>query len=397
MMTDAAKEASFKSAVAAMTTKTIRPFIHMPTLFGRWGSLVPATAGTPPHPGSLRLALRDLNDNEASPQANTRSFLSSMVTSHAFTSDVNAPLDGLHDDEWALRALGLHRDQAAGAAPSGPAPTSLPPANVDMDANGINESLVEPLSVNGQVRVATALHVRDQASLGGRIHRSMLNDGDRVYIMGQTGNWYLLDHNGRRGYASKDFIDQLVTDEAGAVVDPAAAAVAPGTEPPHPTSMATPAILAEATAIDGRIAGLTGDALTEAQVRKTALDAELRVRRLMVNVTCLTTSDWWTDEVSVRVANSAGTQVTSLMNTSVAAGSTRLFSVPLATLVPLAGPLTVDVREEDVTSTDTVVSISFSPAMGAGVGVSASYAATVFFEETAGSVSTAGSTLPPRR
>jgi hypothetical protein len=28
-----------------------------------------------------------------------------------------------------------------------------------------------------------------------------------VYIMGQTGDWYLLDHNGVRGYSNKSFIE----------------------------------------------------------------------------------------------------------------------------------------------------------------------------------------------
>lgn len=391
MIRDPAKIPSFLTAVGAMDVKTIEPFIHMGELINRWSSLVPIIAA-PVHGGSLRLALRDLHEHADAPQPNTRLYLTSLVSNHAFTVDVDTPLAGLHDADWALSALGLDAASAAAAPHDASSATPAPPGNVDMDVDGINESLVQPLSVNGRVRVATALYVRDQASTGGRRHSTQLHDGDLVYIMGQTGTWYLLDHDGRRGYSAKAYIDQVETDAAGAVVDPAAApAVA---DPPHPTSMSTAAILLEGSAIDGRIAALTGAALTEAQLRKTALDTELGVRRLVVSVTCISTNDFWTDEIDVQVTSASGGQATSVMHTSVAEGATRHYTVPLATLVPLSGALTVNIREADLLSTDTVLSISFNPNAGVGIGMSSSYTASVIFEATASSVSTGGSTLP---
>ncbi len=205
---DGGHEAAFLAALGAMTVRTSHDFLYMPWLFSSWNTLVPAASGKPPDPGRLRLALRDITENETAPQANTKSFLGSLVTAHAFTADVNTPLDTLGTDESVLFALGLHASQAAGATkPTGPGPKPPPPdANVDMDEDGKNESVVQAMSATGKV-TAVELNVREQPTTDGKPHPVTLKRGDKVHIMGKTGDWYLIDHAGVRGYSSKHFIE----------------------------------------------------------------------------------------------------------------------------------------------------------------------------------------------
>ena len=54
---------------------------------------------------------------------------------------------------------------------------------------------------------ASELYVRDQPSLNGKNHAKQLHKDDVVHIMGQTGKWYLIDHDGVRGYSAKQYIE----------------------------------------------------------------------------------------------------------------------------------------------------------------------------------------------
>jgi hypothetical protein len=199
-----AKEPEFLAALGAMTVRTSQDFLYMPQLYKTWNKLVPATSGKPPDAGRLNLALRDVTDQGAKAQPHTKSFLGSLVTAHAFTVDVNAPLDSLGTDDSVLRALGLSAAQAAGKGK--PAKGPAPDANVDMDKDGKNESVVEPMSATGRVK-ASELNVRDQPTTKGKEHAATLKKGDTVYVMGQVDTWYLLDHAGVRGYAAKAYIE----------------------------------------------------------------------------------------------------------------------------------------------------------------------------------------------
>lgn len=113
---------------------------------------------------------------------------------------------GLGTDDSVLRALGLHASQAAGKA-KGANPKEPPPdANVDMDKDGKNESVVEAMSATGKV-TAQELYVRDQPTMKGKDHPTTLKKGDQVHIMGQVDTWYLVDHAGVRGYSAKQYIE----------------------------------------------------------------------------------------------------------------------------------------------------------------------------------------------
>jgi hypothetical protein len=69
-----------------------------------------------------------------------------------------------------------------------------------------NDAVVEAMSATGRV-TAMELYVRDQPRIQGKNHPVKLKKGDLVYIMGRTGEWYLLDHGGVRGYSHKSFIE----------------------------------------------------------------------------------------------------------------------------------------------------------------------------------------------
>jgi hypothetical protein len=208
MFQDPTKMPRFLAALGAMTVRDALDFVYMDALKTIWTQLVPATSTNPPDAGRLRLALRDLFDDATAIQASTRTFLSSLVTSGAFVVDLHTPSDGLVLEDDALRALGLHPSQKAGTTPpSGTASADPPPeGNVDMDGDGENESLVEAMTATGRCKVGS-LYVRTQASVRGKPHRRVLHEGDEVHIMGQTTGWYLIDHDGERGYSYKRYIE----------------------------------------------------------------------------------------------------------------------------------------------------------------------------------------------
>jgi hypothetical protein len=198
------KEPEFLAALGAMTVRTSQEFLFMPELYKTWAKLVPAASAKPPDAGRLNLALRDVIDHGAKAQPRTKSFLGSLVTAHAFTVDVNAPLDSLGTDDSVLTALGLSEAQAAGKGK--PAAGPAPNANVDMDKDGKNESVVGPMSATGRV-TASELNVHEQPTTKGKEHATTLKKGDTVYVMGQVDTWYLVDHAGERGYAAKAYIE----------------------------------------------------------------------------------------------------------------------------------------------------------------------------------------------
>lgn len=204
MFRNPGKTARFLTAVGVMTVRAAKDFLYMDALHQKWATLVPVTSAKPPDPGRLRLALRDLSD-ESAVQANTKTFLASLVTGGAFVVDVNAPLDGLSDDDTLLRALHLHPSQAAGAGAKADPKAPPPEANVDMDHDAKNESAVQSMSATGKV-IAPEVTVREQASSHGKPHPKKLHNGDSVHVMGQTGDWYLIDHEGTRGYTTKRYI-----------------------------------------------------------------------------------------------------------------------------------------------------------------------------------------------
>lgn len=210
MYHDHARIADFLSVLGTMNCRTARPFVYMPEIqnsfLGSVNAMMPASG--PANPGQLRLALMDAVENGAGLHARSKSYLSGLVQNGAFTVDVDGPLAGLSREFDILDSIGLNPHTQNTNTTS--APTSFTPdANVDMDTDGTNESHVRPLSRTGVVVDANNLYVRAQPSLAGAKVGQFLKRNDRVYVMGETDQWYLLDHGGTRGYSHKRYIRLL--------------------------------------------------------------------------------------------------------------------------------------------------------------------------------------------
>ena len=99
---------------------------------------------------------------------------------------------------------------------------------------------------------------------------------------------------------------------------------------------------------------VAGVELTNKLFEKKALEAELRTRSLLANIRVVrTTSGPGADDVYVKVTRggrSVRTRVQVIND-----GQNGAFTIPLATLVPIDGPFTIEVFEEDNLSADDLV------------------------------------------
>jgi|GEM_PF-5297233 len=193
MWHEPSKQADFLTALGAMTCRAAQPYVVVDRVRHWWTQLVPTAAASTPNAGRLRLALLDIVAKKKQAHPASKAFLSSLVTNGAFTVGVDGPLDGLSNADAVLQILGIQQQ------------ASNTDANVDMDQEGHNESRVQSMSRHGVV-TASRLYVRARPTTHGRPLDRLLARGERVYIMGQTGHWYLLDLDGQRGYSYKRYI-----------------------------------------------------------------------------------------------------------------------------------------------------------------------------------------------
>jgi hypothetical protein len=205
---DTAKAPTFLKALAAMNCREALPYLHIPSLRSYMALLIPATATSPPNAGQLRLALADYIKSGSGMTATTKTYLSSLVAAGAFTADVAGPMDGMRSDDELLMELGLHPRQQHGkpTTTTTTTPVTLPDANVDMTKSGKNDSYVEAVSKYGVVNT-TELNVRAQPGMKGRTLSRTLKRGEKVYVMGKSDNWYLVDLDGQRGYVYQKYVD----------------------------------------------------------------------------------------------------------------------------------------------------------------------------------------------
>ena len=132
-------------------------------------------------------------------------------------------------------------------------------------------------------------------------------------------------------------------------------------------SMTTVQLLQQLAIVDMQIGALTAGGaamatdLTQKQFEKTALEAELRTRKLKISVHVVGTEDWTgADEVYVKLSGggrSARSGVHDLND-----GQAHDFLLPIDTLLPLTGPLRVEVFDEDSPDADDeIVDMSYGP------------------------------------
>lgn len=132
-------------------------------------------------------------------------------------------------------------------------------------------------------------------------------------------------------------------------------------------SMTTAQLLQQLAIVDLQIGALTAGGaamatdLTQKQFEKTALEAELRTRKLKVSVHVIGTEDWTgADEVYVKLSaggRSARSTVHDLND-----GQAHDFLLPIDALLPLTSPLRVEVFDEDSPDADDeIVDMSYGP------------------------------------
>jgi hypothetical protein len=125
-------------------------------------------------------------------------------------------------------------------------------------------------------------------------------------------------------------------------------------------------LVTSCTRLTAEIAALAaGPDRTAKETEKRDVEAELRTRNALVEVRVVSTEDWCgSDEVYVRLSSAGGgshkTPVHSLND-----GHRFVFVVPLASVLPLTGPLSVKVYDEDwPDGDDLIVDMAWAPPYG---------------------------------
>jgi murein DD-endopeptidase MepM/ murein hydrolase activator NlpD len=76
------------------------------------------------------------------------------------------------------------------------------------------------------------LSFRKSASTTAAVH-GYLSDGTRVNVIGESGNFYKIQHGGKEGYGTKDYIKKVATSSGGGTTSP------PTTNPPSNSNAVT--------------------------------------------------------------------------------------------------------------------------------------------------------------
>lgn len=149
--------------------------------------------------------------------------------------------------------------------------------------------------------------------------------------------------------------------------------------------MTTAAIIARIPVVDAELKTMAGLDAQQKQFEKTALEAELQKRKAKVSVLVRSTEDWLgADEVYVVLSSATGTVKSAVIDIN--DGQRQDFLLSLAPLLPMAGPVTVKVYDEDgpLDSDDLIVEFTWSPPFAAARNSSsmdgADYGVTIQFE-----------------
>jgi len=152
-----------------------------------------------------------------------------------------------------------------------------------------------------------------------------------------------------------------------------------------PQDMTTAAIIARIPVVDGELAALAGLDAQQKAFEKRALEAELRRRNAKISVNVRKTEDWTgADEVYVVLSSAAGTARSAVVDLN--DGQHHDFLVGLSALLPMTGPVTVKVYDEDgpLDSDDLIVEFTWSSPFAAASNTSsmdgADYGVTIQFE-----------------
>jgi hypothetical protein len=149
--------------------------------------------------------------------------------------------------------------------------------------------------------------------------------------------------------------------------------------------MSTPALVARIALVNWQIASLApGTDRTNKEFEKRALEAQLPNRNIKVSVHVISTEDWGSDEVYVKLIGPGGTLKKSGTH-DLNNGDSHDFLFSVADFLPLGGPIQVQVFDEDwPDKDDQIVDMSFAspwtPARNSSSMDEANYEVVVSFE-----------------
>jgi hypothetical protein len=193
---------TYLDATPALTTNIIKKFLQPAVIAASSPALFPAAAAVTD--GRVRLALAWLLTDPAN--ADVRAFLNTQVlmpaTGPEMSAAVRAQLGGINENKI-LELLGRLTATTTTPGPGGTTVT-LPNANVELTGDVLNDVRVEPQPYVATV-TADKLNIRRRPSMGGRVLEVVLL-GATLRVMGFTGDWAAVDHNGRLGFVRRTFI-----------------------------------------------------------------------------------------------------------------------------------------------------------------------------------------------
>lgn len=188
----------------------LAPWLEPTALHPHRAALLPVGgAAAAPSPAQIRLALawfsRDQNN------AHVRSFLRAQVITGAGPPHFSPPFAveiaaaGMSATDI-LRGLGYAMVATTVSPPAGGgAATTLPVANVDVDADAINEILVQGHPYEATV-TAGAANIRGLPRTSGNTPFAVAHSGDTLRVVGFSHRWAAIDHNGRLGFIHTNLI-----------------------------------------------------------------------------------------------------------------------------------------------------------------------------------------------
>jgi len=118
-------------------------------------------------------------------------------------SGVAAAIAGFTNEDDVLRAIGHDPDVAPPPPVAGVAPD--PDANVDLDGDGTNDFYVQPMTRVAAVLARSGLNARERPDLHSpRV--DVLGRGERVDVIGSSGDWYAVDLANRVRFMHKHWL-----------------------------------------------------------------------------------------------------------------------------------------------------------------------------------------------
>ena len=196
MLTKPAKQAAFLKALAKMTVQEVAPYVDLGLVAPELASLLP----DPPSAdaaGELRLALLDVAENGGTADSASIDYLRKRRAGSQFANpqEITKALGGRTSAAAVLEDI--KEPQPVGPPQAGQAAPPDPDYNVDLDGDGVNDSYVEPMIMNG-VNVSKAVggppeipvHQKpdDKSPVLGK-----LAEAASVNVIGKSGPWTCIE------------------------------------------------------------------------------------------------------------------------------------------------------------------------------------------------------------